>query len=163
MIDLFPSTKVPQDTRGTDASIHTKVRLWTCGNEEGTQTKLILLSLNCSTVLTLVTEALLCHLSSTQLSVPWMTSPSPALWGARIPWPSSNSARCFLNTQDCTPLSVVVCFLLNVTLRLQAFGFVLYRTTLPADCSAPTPLSSPLNGVHDRAYVSVDGVSQATK
>ncbi|KAI3353143.1 hypothetical protein L3Q82_019697 [Scortum barcoo] len=40
----------------------------------------------------------------------------------------------------------------------QAFGFVLYRTTLPVDCSAPTPLSSPLNGVHDRAYVSLDGV-----
>lgn len=41
----------------------------------------------------------------------------------------------------------------------QAFGFVLYRTTLPVDCSAPTPLSSPLNGIHDRAYVSVDGVA----
>ncbi|XP_007464990.1 PREDICTED: beta-galactosidase-like, partial [Lipotes vexillifer] len=38
------------------------------------------------------------------------------------------------------------------------FGFVLYRTTLPQDCSDPTPLSSPFNGVHDRAYVSVDGV-----
>ncbi|XP_037530242.1 beta-galactosidase [Nematolebias whitei] len=38
----------------------------------------------------------------------------------------------------------------------QAFGFVLYRTTLPVTCSKPTPLSSPLNGVHDRAYVSVD-------
>uniref|UniRef100_A0A2K6G5S2 Galactosidase beta 1 n=1 Tax=Propithecus coquereli TaxID=379532 RepID=A0A2K6G5S2_PROCO len=42
----------------------------------------------------------------------------------------------------------------------QYFGFVLYRTTLPQDCSSPTPLSSPLNGVHDRAYVSVDGVPQ---
>uniref|UniRef100_A0A3P9NEL3 Beta-galactosidase n=1 Tax=Poecilia reticulata TaxID=8081 RepID=A0A3P9NEL3_POERE len=41
----------------------------------------------------------------------------------------------------------------------QSFGFVLYRTTLPVNCSQPTPLSSPLNGVHDRAYVSVDGVS----
>ncbi|XP_036955766.1 beta-galactosidase-like [Acanthopagrus latus] len=41
----------------------------------------------------------------------------------------------------------------------QAFGFVLYRTALPVDCSAPTPLSSPLNGVHDRAYVSVNGVA----
>ncbi|XP_068176978.1 beta-galactosidase [Antennarius striatus] len=41
----------------------------------------------------------------------------------------------------------------------QAFGFVLYRTALPFDCSKPTPLSSPLNGVHDRAYVSVDGVA----
>lgn len=41
----------------------------------------------------------------------------------------------------------------------QALGFVLYRTTLPVDCSKPTPLSSPLNGVHDRAYVSVDGVA----
>ncbi|CAL8331462.1 unnamed protein product [Lota lota] len=40
----------------------------------------------------------------------------------------------------------------------QAFGFVLYRTKLPVNCSSPTPLSSPLNGVHDRAYVSVDGV-----
>lgn len=42
---------------------------------------------------------------------------------------------------------------------LQAFGFMLYRTTLPVTCSEPTPLSSPLNGVHDRAYVSVDKVS----
>ena len=36
---------------------------------------------------------------------------------------------------------------------------MLYRTALPVDCSTPTPLSSPLNGVHDRAYVSVGGVS----
>ncbi|TDH16292.1 hypothetical protein EPR50_G00018010 [Perca flavescens] len=41
----------------------------------------------------------------------------------------------------------------------QAFGYVLYRTTLPVNCSTPTPLSSPLNGVRDRAYVSVDGVA----
>lgn len=41
----------------------------------------------------------------------------------------------------------------------QAFGYVLYRTTLPVDCSKPTPLSSPLNGVHDRAYVSIDGIA----
>ncbi|XP_056227399.1 beta-galactosidase [Seriola aureovittata] len=41
----------------------------------------------------------------------------------------------------------------------QAFAYVLYRTTLPVTCSTSTPLSSPLNGVHDRAYVSVDGVS----
>lgn len=40
----------------------------------------------------------------------------------------------------------------------QVFGYVLYRTSLPVDCDTPTPLSSPLNGVHDRAYVSVDGV-----
>lgn len=40
----------------------------------------------------------------------------------------------------------------------QKFGYVLYRTTLPINCSTPTPLASPLNGVHDRAYVSVDGV-----
>lgn len=41
----------------------------------------------------------------------------------------------------------------------QALGYVLYRTILPVNCSKPTPLSSPLNGVHDRAYVSVDGVA----
>ncbi|XP_068606761.1 beta-galactosidase [Brachionichthys hirsutus] len=41
----------------------------------------------------------------------------------------------------------------------QAFGYVLYRTALPFNCSAPTPLSSPLNGIHDRAYVSVEGVA----
>ncbi|XP_058496381.1 beta-galactosidase-like [Solea solea] len=40
----------------------------------------------------------------------------------------------------------------------QAFGFVLYRTRLPVDCSTPTPLSSQ-NGVHDRAYVSINGVA----
>ncbi|KAI5087836.1 beta-galactosidase isoform X1, partial [Silurus meridionalis] len=41
----------------------------------------------------------------------------------------------------------------------QQFGFVLYQTSLPVDCLKPTPLSSPLNGVHDRAYVSVGGVA----
>lgn len=35
---------------------------------------------------------------------------------------------------------------------------MLYQTTLPRDLSEPTPLISPLNGVHDRAYVSVNGV-----
>ncbi|XP_006890724.1 PREDICTED: beta-galactosidase [Elephantulus edwardii] len=42
----------------------------------------------------------------------------------------------------------------------QYFGFVLYRTTLPENCSSPTPLSVPTGGVHDRAYVSVNGVPQ---
>ncbi|KAM6134754.1 beta-galactosidase [Pterocles gutturalis] len=42
----------------------------------------------------------------------------------------------------------------------QYFGFVLYRTMLPKNCVEPAQLSSPLNGVHDRAYVSVDGVPQ---
>ncbi|KAJ8288218.1 hypothetical protein COCON_G00008770 [Conger conger] len=41
----------------------------------------------------------------------------------------------------------------------QYFGFILYRTKLPVDCSKPVPLSSPLNGVHDRAYVSINGVA----
>ncbi|XP_038576307.1 beta-galactosidase-1-like protein isoform X2 [Micropterus salmoides] len=39
----------------------------------------------------------------------------------------------------------------------QFYGYMLYRTTLPRDLSGPTPLISPLNGVHDRAYVSVNG------
>lgn len=42
----------------------------------------------------------------------------------------------------------------------QYYGYVLYRTTLPQNLSEPTPLISPLNGVHDRAYVSVNGVFQ---
>uniref|UniRef100_A0A3Q3VTP2 Uncharacterized protein n=1 Tax=Mola mola TaxID=94237 RepID=A0A3Q3VTP2_MOLML len=42
----------------------------------------------------------------------------------------------------------------------QYYGYILYRTTLPRDLSQPTPLTSPLNGVHDRAYVSVNGVFQ---
>ncbi|KAM7380624.1 hypothetical protein PAMP_003905 [Pampus punctatissimus] len=41
----------------------------------------------------------------------------------------------------------------------QYYGYMLYQTTLPRDLSEPTPLISPLNGVHDRAYVSVNGVS----
>lgn len=40
----------------------------------------------------------------------------------------------------------------------QYYGYMLYRTILPRDLSEPTPLISPLNGVHDRAYVSVNGV-----
>uniref|UniRef100_A0A8C7KB69 Galactosidase, beta 1-like n=1 Tax=Oncorhynchus kisutch TaxID=8019 RepID=A0A8C7KB69_ONCKI len=40
------------------------------------------------------------------------------------------------------------------------YGFMLYRTKLPRDLPEDTPLISPLNGVHDRAYVSVCGVFQ---
>ncbi|XP_034549722.1 beta-galactosidase-1-like protein [Notolabrus celidotus] len=43
----------------------------------------------------------------------------------------------------------------------QFYGYMLYRTTLPRDLPQPTPLISPLNGVHDRAYVSVNGVYQS--
>ncbi|KAL0985676.1 hypothetical protein UPYG_G00160350 [Umbra pygmaea] len=42
----------------------------------------------------------------------------------------------------------------------QYYGFMLYRTKLPSDLPEETPLISPLNGVHDRAYVSVNGVFQ---
>ncbi|XP_057709410.1 beta-galactosidase-1-like protein isoform X2 [Corythoichthys intestinalis] len=42
----------------------------------------------------------------------------------------------------------------------QFYGYMLYQTTLPHDLAEPTPLISPLNGVHDRAYVSVNGVFQ---
>lgn len=48
---------------------------------------------------------------------------------------------------------------LNFVQLNQYFGFVLYRTSLPKDCSNSS-LASPLNGVHDRAYVTVDGVPQ---
>lgn len=39
----------------------------------------------------------------------------------------------------------------------QYFGFMLYRTRLTADVPDQTPLYSAVNGVHDRAYVSVGG------
>ncbi|XP_044311476.1 beta-galactosidase isoform X2 [Varanus komodoensis] len=42
----------------------------------------------------------------------------------------------------------------------QYFGYVLYRTRLPKNCSEKTPLSSTFDGIHDRAYVSVDGIPQ---
>ncbi|XP_053118438.1 beta-galactosidase isoform X2 [Hemicordylus capensis] len=42
----------------------------------------------------------------------------------------------------------------------QYFGYVLYRTTLPKNCSERTPLASTFDGVHDRAYISVDGIPQ---
>ncbi|KAI5606634.1 beta-galactosidase-1-like protein precursor [Silurus asotus] len=38
------------------------------------------------------------------------------------------------------------------------YGYVLYRTRLPRNLPDQTPLISPLNGIHDRAYVSVNGV-----
>lgn len=51
------------------------------------------------------------------------------------------------------------CFVCNQSCYcVQYYGYMLYRTTLPQDLSEPTPLISPLNGVHDRAYVSVNGV-----
>ncbi|XP_062391264.1 beta-galactosidase-1-like protein [Sardina pilchardus] len=40
------------------------------------------------------------------------------------------------------------------------YGFVLYRTKLPRGIPEGQPLISPLNGIHDRAYVSVNGVYQ---
>ncbi|KFO20163.1 beta-galactosidase-1-like protein [Fukomys damarensis] len=40
----------------------------------------------------------------------------------------------------------------------QDHGFVLYRTYLPYTLLEPTPFWVPNNGVHDRAYVMVDGV-----
>lgn len=49
---------------------------------------------------------------------------------------------------------------LTFTQVKQYFGFVLYRTTLPQDCSNSTSLYAPWSGVHDRAYVSVNGVPQ---
>nr|XP_033786323.1 LOW QUALITY PROTEIN: beta-galactosidase-like [Geotrypetes seraphini] len=42
----------------------------------------------------------------------------------------------------------------------QYYGFVLYRTTLLINCTQPTPLFTILNGIRDRAYVTVDGVPQ---
>ncbi|XP_077011321.1 beta-galactosidase-1-like protein isoform X2 [Tamandua tetradactyla] len=42
----------------------------------------------------------------------------------------------------------------------QDHGFMLYRTYLTHAFLAPTPLWVPKNGVHDRAYVMVDGVFQ---
>uniref|UniRef100_A0A8C3HGS8 Galactosidase beta 1 like n=1 Tax=Chrysemys picta bellii TaxID=8478 RepID=A0A8C3HGS8_CHRPI len=42
----------------------------------------------------------------------------------------------------------------------QAHGFVLYRTRLPRDVWDPAPLSSPPNGVCDRAYVLLNGEYQ---
>ncbi|CAL8267753.1 unnamed protein product [Lota lota] len=42
----------------------------------------------------------------------------------------------------------------------QYYGYMLYRTKLPRELREPTPLISPLNGVHDRAYVTVNGVYQ---
>lgn len=42
----------------------------------------------------------------------------------------------------------------------QYFGYMLYRNTLPVNCTQGMMLASPLNGVHDRAYVMVNGVFQ---
>ncbi|XP_078054799.1 beta-galactosidase-like [Mustelus asterias] len=42
----------------------------------------------------------------------------------------------------------------------QYFGYMLYRNTLPINCTKGTPLASPQNGIRDRAYVMVDGVFQ---
>ncbi|XP_036401162.1 beta-galactosidase-1-like protein [Megalops cyprinoides] len=40
----------------------------------------------------------------------------------------------------------------------QYYGYMLYRTKLPRTLPEATPLISPLNGIHDRAYISVNGV-----
>lgn len=74
----------------------------------------------------------------------------------------SKSEVMFSNVSVLHGLSVLclICALyMDVSLSRQAFGFMLYQTVLPVNCLKPTPLSSPLNGVHDRAYISIDGVS----
>ncbi|CAH2283497.1 beta-galactosidase isoform X2 [Pelobates cultripes] len=42
----------------------------------------------------------------------------------------------------------------------QYFGFVLYRTKLPETYSDPALLTTFINGIRDRAYVAVNGVTQ---
>uniref|UniRef100_A0A8C2K429 Beta-galactosidase n=1 Tax=Cyprinus carpio TaxID=7962 RepID=A0A8C2K429_CYPCA len=56
-------------------------------------------------------------------------------------------------------LYLICALYMDVSLSRQAFGFMLYQTVLPVNCLKPTPLSSPLNGVHDRAYISIDGIA----
>ncbi|KTF94703.1 hypothetical protein cypCar_00002080 [Cyprinus carpio] len=57
-------------------------------------------------------------------------------------------------------LSVIAGLSLCYVNCVQYYGSMLYRTTLPRNVPEPTPLISPLNGIHDRAYVSVNGVSK---
>uniref|UniRef100_A0A672LE05 Beta-galactosidase n=1 Tax=Sinocyclocheilus grahami TaxID=75366 RepID=A0A672LE05_SINGR len=59
----------------------------------------------------------------------------------------------------CSLLCLICALNMDVSLSRQAFGFMLYQTVLPVNCLKPTPLSSPLNGVHDRAYISIDGIA----
>uniref|UniRef100_A0A8C5BXT4 Galactosidase, beta 1-like n=1 Tax=Gadus morhua TaxID=8049 RepID=A0A8C5BXT4_GADMO len=49
---------------------------------------------------------------------------------------------------------------LKLQIDSQYYGYMLYRTKLPRELWEPTPLISPLNGVHDRAYVTINGVFQ---
>uniref|UniRef100_A0A8C1ZUE6 Beta-galactosidase n=1 Tax=Cyprinus carpio TaxID=7962 RepID=A0A8C1ZUE6_CYPCA len=56
-------------------------------------------------------------------------------------------------------LCLICALYMDISLSRQAFGFMLYQTVLPVNCLKPTPLSSPLNGVHDRAYISIDGIA----
>ncbi|XP_039611905.1 beta-galactosidase-1-like protein [Polypterus senegalus] len=42
----------------------------------------------------------------------------------------------------------------------QSYGYMLYRTKLPKAFQTPTPLISPLNGIHDRGYVLINGLYQ---
>uniref|UniRef100_A0A671K6E3 Beta-galactosidase-like n=1 Tax=Sinocyclocheilus anshuiensis TaxID=1608454 RepID=A0A671K6E3_9TELE len=73
------------------------------------------------------------------------------VWTFHIAKPYS-FARFLVHTNHLTLLCYVNC--------VQYYGFMLYRTTLPRNVPEPTPLISPLNGIHDRAYVSVNGVYQ---
>uniref|UniRef100_A0A671RZE1 Beta-galactosidase n=1 Tax=Sinocyclocheilus anshuiensis TaxID=1608454 RepID=A0A671RZE1_9TELE len=59
----------------------------------------------------------------------------------------------------CSLLCLICALNMDVSLSRQAFGFMLYQTVLPVNCLKPTPLSSLLNGVHDRAYISFDGIA----
>ncbi len=67
-------------------------------------------------------------------------------------------SKCEVMFSHVSYLHLLRALIMDVSLSGQAFGFMLYQTVLPVNCVKPTPLSSPLNGVHDRAYISIDGV-----
>lgn len=70
----------------------------------------------------------------------------------------SNFENNFLN-YGCVLTYIISAIINNIVMSFQYYGYVLYRTQLPRDIPDQTPLISPLNGIHDRAYISVNGVS----
>ncbi|KAH0627216.1 hypothetical protein JD844_002705, partial [Phrynosoma platyrhinos] len=84
---------------------------------------------------------------------------TPKFAYGRVPLVKVGTVRELL--KDLSPSgSVKTTYPLKFVQLKQYFGYVLYRTKLPKNCSEETPLSSIFSGIHDRAYVSVDGVPQ---
>lgn len=176
---------VQKDTSGHSSSINTKICIWTSGNEEGKLCVLLYVSfyvlpqvflyiIYCFLyyyiyiLLLLIARFHFCLFLSRSCRQWWSLWMYCLYLALSKPFTHLHLLK-WIRQAGITQYSCRFFFIIKHLLLImidvfwlfphQAFGFMLYQTVLPVDCLKPTPLSSPLNGVHDRAYISINGVS----